>query len=125
MGSQTIVLVLGLVWAAAPGMAAKDLGGHGRSGEDPTALVQQLGDRRFALRRAATARLIELGVQSVEALEDGVESEDREIRFRSRHVLAIVRQADFQHRLQAFAAGTGPPENCDLPGWSRCLCRGL
>jgi hypothetical protein len=85
--------------------------------DDPVELVADLGHRSFAVRRTATARLIELGVVAMDALQRGVQSEDREISFRSRHVLAIVRQNDFQRRLRAFASGRELGEQYHLPGW--------
>ena len=88
-------------------------------GLDSDALVQRLGDRSFAVRRAATARLVELGVASIEALQRGVQSADREISFRSQHVLKIVREHDFQRRLRSFAAGIEPIGEYQLPSWAR------
>lgn len=119
MGWQTFVLVLGLISAVVPGVWALELSRSEKLSDDPVQLVERLGDGSFAARRAATARLIQLGVDAVAALERGAGSEDREIRFRSRHVLQLVRQRDFQHRLQAFATGMDAPAKCDLPSWAR------
>ena len=84
---------------------------------DAAELVSLLGDRSFAVRREATSRLVELGIAAMGALEQGVQSEDREISFRSRHVLSIVREHDFQRRLRAFASGQNLADQYHLPGW--------
>ena len=63
-------------------------------------------------------QLVELGVEAIAALEEGVQSNDREVSFRSRHALDIVREHDFQRRLRAFAAGQDAQETYELPGWA-------
>lgn len=90
-----------------------------QQGTDPALLVRQLGARSFAVRRAATARLIELGPVCITALQQGVQSTDREISYRSKHVLKIVNEDDFQRRLRAFASGRGQAASFHLPGWAR------
>lgn len=84
---------------------------------DPHALVRQLGDPQFAARKRATAQLVELGADAIEALEEGVQSRDREIQYRSRHALQVIREQDFQRRLRSFAAGLDSRERYELPGW--------
>ncbi len=104
--------------------ASHPQGSQPRSGSEisvdqlvPDQLVALLGDRSFAVRREATSRLIQMGVETLGALQRGVQSPDREIRFRSRHVLAIVQERDFQRRLRAFAAGQELADEYHLPGW--------
>lgn len=82
------------------------------------ALVQELGDEQFSIRERATSRLIEMGLPAREALEEGRQHADREIRYRCERILAIVDELDFQRRLAAFAAGRTDGED-DLPGWAR------
>jgi hypothetical protein len=116
------ILVGSMVWtlpAWAAGGVPADATSRAVGDLAPEALVQCLGDRSFAVRRAATARLVELGVASLEALRQGVQSPDREVSFRSTHVLKIVRESDFQRRLRAFAAAIEPAEDYHLPGWAR------
>jgi HEAT repeat protein len=84
----------------------------------PTALVRQLGDPRFSVRKRAMEQLVELGVEAIAALEEGVQSNDREVSFRSRRALDVVREHDFQRRLRAFAAGQDAQETYELPGWA-------
>jgi len=81
------------------------------------ALVQDLGDEQFSLRERATSQLIEMGLPAREALEEGRQHADREIRYRCERILAIVEELDFQRRLAAFAAGRTDGED-DLPGWT-------
>lgn len=119
MNLQTIVLLVALAPAAVPEMDQANSVRNGELRLDPTQLVRQLGARSFSVRRHATAELLDLGLAAMDALERGAESEDREIRFRCRHVLEIVREEDFQQRLRAFAAGVEEPEHYDLPSWSR------
>jgi len=89
------------------------------SADNIARLVEQLGDRRFSVRRQATSRLIDLGVASIEALRRGVRSSDREVSFRSRHVLSMVRENDFQRRLRAFARSRDASDDYQLPSWTR------
>jgi hypothetical protein len=62
--------------------------------------------------------IVRLGVDAIAALEEGVQSNDREIRYRSEIALEKVRALDFQRRLRAFAAGEDAQENYQLPGWA-------
>ena len=83
------------------------------------ALVAQLGDDRFALRERATSRLIAIGVRAREALQSGIASGDQEVRFRSRAVLAIIRDLDLHQRLDDFAEDSNVSHDYGLPGWRR------
>ena len=115
-------LVFGLAFLIGPAVVVAGPGASGdghRQGTSPAALVQQLGDPSFAVRNRAMAQLVEQGVGAIDALERGVQSKDREIRFRSQHALKTVRENDFQRRLQAFAAGRDAHESYQLPGWGR------
>jgi len=80
-------------------------------------LVQDLGDEQFSIRERATTQLIEMGLPAREALQEGRQHADREIRYRCERILAIVEELDFQRRLAAFAAGRTDGEN-ELPGWA-------
>ncbi len=119
---QTGIVLFGFLFAipaggtATGGVSSPD--GH-RGIQDPAELVEQLGDASFAVRNRAMSSLVQLGIKALDALEQGVQSQDREISFRSRHALKLVRENDFQRRLQAFAAGHDAHENYQLPGWAR------
>ncbi len=79
--------------------------------------VTQLGHDEFAMREQAAARLIELGVASIPALEQGQRSLSREIQYRSQMILSLVAEVDFQRRLQEFERDTDPDQDYGLPGW--------
>lgn len=87
--------------------------------ERSRALVAQLGDDEFAVRERATDELVKLGLAALPALEEGRKLADREIRYRCRRIDALVRENDFQRRLEAFARNQDEGESYDLPGWSR------
>lgn len=122
MGQRWVLLVLVSGVALAPwpaGIRADQTraGGGLVPATSPDELVQQLGDARFSVRKHATDELVQLGVAAVPALEEGVQSADREVSFRCRHALDLVREFDFQRRLRAFAAGQDAQESYELPGW--------
>lgn len=119
MNLQTLVLVVELALAAGPGVVRVNAAQEDALRTDPAQWVRQLGAPSFSVRRHATAQLIDIGLGAMDALNRGVKSDDPEIRFRSRYVLEIVREQDFQHRLRAFAAGLDAPETYNLPSWSR------
>jgi hypothetical protein len=116
-----LLLLTQCLWAA--WLVGVHADGAQTSGESeqlasPTALVRQLGDPRFSVRKRAMEQLVELGVEAIAALEEGVQSNDREVSFRSRRALDVVREHDFQRRLRAFAAGQDAQETYELPGWA-------
>lgn len=80
-------------------------------------LVMQLGDEEFAARERATDELIQMGLSILPALEEGGRSADREIRYRCRRIDSVVRENDFQRRLEAFTRNEDENESYDLPGW--------
>jgi hypothetical protein len=83
------------------------------------ALVAQLGDEEFAVRENATDELVSLGLSALPALDEGRTHIDREIRYRCRRIDAVVRENDFQRRLEAFARNKEVGESYELPGWAR------
>lgn len=86
------------------------------SQQSAESLVQLLGDESFATREQASSRLVQLGSRAVEALKQGAQHPDREIRYRCHRILKLVEEQDFERRLEAFAAGDDQHE---LPGWQR------
>ena len=82
-------------------------------------LVEQLGDAEFTVRERATQRLIDVGLSAVDALRVGSEHPDREIRYRSRRILATVQDLDFESRLKAFLSSSDGTRDYDLPGWKQ------
>ncbi|MBM4091820.1 MAG: hypothetical protein FJ276_20690 [Planctomycetes bacterium] len=121
MGRRPVIsLVWGLLSAMAwqPFAARADLPGQATAqAAQPTELVRRLGDPRFSVRKQAMNEIVRLGVDALGALEAGVRSDDREVRFRCEMALEQVRAVDFQRRLRAFAAGDDTQDNYQLPGW--------
>jgi hypothetical protein len=81
-------------------------------------LVRQLGSDEFTVRELATEELAKIGLPAYAALEAAAKHPDREVRYRSRRVLGIIRQFDHERRLEAFLSGTEAGE-APLPSWSR------
>ena len=81
--------------------------------EKATALVQQLGHSRFAVREAAGKQLIEMGASAIPALTVGIKSDDEEVRTRSLALLPQVKAIGWKRRADAFLAD--PAAHRDLP----------
>jgi hypothetical protein len=80
-------------------------------------LIRNLASNEYTLREAATEELARIGLPAYTALDAAAKHPDREVRYRSRRVLGIIRHYDQERRLQAFLSGqdTAPP----LAGWQR------
>lgn len=113
-----LTLCLGATWLAGAYRVGAQTSVESGAMVSPAELVQQLADPRFSVRKRAMEQLVEQGVAAAPALEQGVQSNDREMSFRSRHALNIIREHDFQRRLRVFAAGQDAHETYDLPGWA-------
>ena len=59
--------------------------------EEVVVLILKLGHEEYAVREAATAKLIELGEKAVPALEDALKSSDLEVRMRAGRALRAIR----------------------------------
>lgn len=79
------------------------------------ALIQALGAGGFVERQKAMQRLIEIGGPSIPALQRAMESPNREVRFRAAKVLELVKDRDFERRLQRFLRAED--EGDQIPGW--------
>jgi HEAT repeat protein len=79
------------------------------------ALVQQLGDKRFATREAAAKELIEMGGAAVQALRAGTRSSDQEVRNRSTALLPKAVVAEWDHRATAWLADRDGKQKHELP----------
>ena len=84
----------------------------------PEQLVQQLGDVRFSQRQMATEALSQRGVNAIDAVRTGTESNDPEIRFRSRAILRVIRHLERERLINAFIAGLEVETSDELPGWN-------
>jgi hypothetical protein len=82
-------------------------------------LVSQLGDDDFFVRETAGEELTRIGMPALTALEAAARHSDREIRYRSRRILGLIRQLDQERRLEAFLEGKEDPTGYALPGWGR------
>ena len=80
-------------------------------------LVRQLGSVKFAERERASRELTALGIVAKDALTAAIDDPDAELRNRARDVLAIVTDADFAARLNAFEADYDGRRGLTLPGW--------
>jgi hypothetical protein len=80
-------------------------------------LVRQLGSETYAVRERASRSLVELGIAAKPALTAALRHPDAEIRHRAGGILAVVTQADFLARLDAFAADLDGKQTHDLPCW--------
>jgi hypothetical protein len=116
MHKTFVLLLLGLVVAPASAEERRD---QTPSAERIAELIQQLGHDEFATREVASEELKEIGLPAFAALEAAGKNPDREIRYRSQRILALVRQIDMQRRLDAFLAGKDEGEDYQLPGWGR------
>lgn len=99
-----------------PGIGRGDEPGLQQRAQD---LVRQLGDDSYPVRQRAMRELTQLGVPAKQALLTGLQSDDAEIRWRCRRVLASVLELDLRARLADFAADTDGSEGLSLPGWER------
>jgi hypothetical protein len=86
---------------------------------DVKALISQLGDEKFAVRKSAGERLAKIGLPAFQALEEATRDGDREIRYRAEKVLSVIRQNDLNRRLTIFLASLDSPEDKSLPSWPR------
>jgi len=84
---------------------------------DALKLVDQLGDEQFSVREQATEKLLRLGLPSLKAIEQGSRHVDREIRYRCERILILVRQLEFEKRLDAFLNDSGSGSEFEFPGW--------
>jgi hypothetical protein len=65
------------------------------SAGNPQALVRQLGDADFQTRVAAERRLLQLGAESLPAVDQGTQSDDPEIRLRALRLMEMLQRLSF------------------------------
>jgi outer membrane protein assembly factor BamB len=82
-------------------------------------LVLRLGAEVFGQRQAAERELAALGMSARNALFDGLQNDDPEIRRACQRVLTGVLEKDFQKRVAAYVADKAGKQDHDLPGWAR------
>src|SRR4051794_36997510 len=99
---RAMLLLFGLTTVA---WAAPKPGDEGTPEFDKaTALVKQLGDKRFAAREAAAKQILEMGGAAVPALLIGAKADDEEIRARSTALLPQAKAAEWRRRADAYLA---------------------
>ncbi len=80
-------------------------------------LVQQLGAAQFHLREQAAEALISLGPEALEALRQGAQSPDAEVRHRCRELLEVIRRRLLQQQVQLLLHHPEKANPALLPGW--------
>ena len=109
-----------VLWVCVSGLcSALAAQGQPAIAPEPGALVRQLGDESFRVRRRASQQLTTLGLRARDTLQRGLRHADPEIRRRCRWILQDVMQADYGRRLKAFIDDTEGKRQHDLPGWQR------
>ena len=81
------------------------------------ALVKQLGADDYQQREEASQRLSQIGAPAMPALRAGAAAYDREIRQRSRRLIAGILRSDLRQRIEAFLADDDPANGYGLPFW--------
>ncbi|MCA9199383.1 MAG: hypothetical protein KDA87_17680 [Planctomycetales bacterium] len=64
--------------------------------------IDQLGDRSFAVREAATRALQDAGPQMLPLLQEVRQSDDMEVRYRANHLIRLFREAHVQQAMDAL-----------------------
>ncbi len=82
-----------------------------------TALVQQLGDESFEVRRRASSDLLKMGQAAEDAVRKGQSDADAEVSSRCKTLLPLLEKARFEARLKRFLADTKGQNKVLLPGW--------
>jgi len=124
--TRQLLLVLGLITSVLTDVALLDAAepADAPSTEAETRqLVAKLGSDDFLIREKAAEDLTKLGFSATAALEQGAKHSDREIRYRCLRILQVIRQLDFEQRLEAFIQNPDESEQSQLPGWERFRTR--
>ena len=100
------------------GVAVSFHAGSVSAEKSPEELVQQLGDAKFVNRQLASEELTRRGLAALEAVRNGTESSDGEIRYRSKSVLRAIRHLERERLINAFIAGLEVEAAEELPGWN-------
>jgi hypothetical protein len=80
-------------------------------------LINQLGDKSFEVREAATVKLQQAGEAAIPALREAVKSKDREIRLRSERLLTAVEEQLRKTVIAKFLRETNPDLDYGMKGW--------
>ncbi len=80
-------------------------------------LVEQLGSSSFIDREQATRKLAALGLEPRRELLAGMRGSNPEIKWRCTMLWEIIREADFDHRAEAFLRDSEGTDSYEFPGW--------
>jgi hypothetical protein len=116
MAATLAVILLASVAIAA---AASESPRSDTTTDDIPVLVQQLGATKFLDRQRASQRLLNSGIAAEPALRTAVAGPDAEVRDRAARILERISAADFESRLEAFAADIEGKQHHELPAWQR------
>jgi hypothetical protein len=112
------LLQLAVLVATPLGVGSLPLRAQEAAGEPAASeLVEQLGANDFIQRQLAMEALTERGLPALEAVKNGTEHADPEVRFRAQQVLRAIRHLDRQRLINTFAAGQDVTVADELPGW--------
>lgn len=87
------------------------------SAEEVAAMLAQLGDEDFAVREAASLRLLAGGESAAAALKAAPPQADPEVALRAAKIVAAITQREQQRRLKAFLTNPDEAEDHGLAGW--------
>ncbi|MEQ8785655.1 MAG: hypothetical protein RIC55_05130 [Pirellulaceae bacterium] len=93
--------------------------GEASAAGKPRDLVAKLGSESFDERRAAETQLREFGLDARDALQQGLSSDDLQIRRTCQRLLNDILESDYQRRLSRFVDDPQGKLEHDLPGWER------
>lgn len=82
-------------------------------------LIEKLGHESYAVREAASDKILTFGLPAMQLVEQGAKNPDREIRYRCERLRVTLREIDLQRRLDAFAADVEGEKDHALPAWNR------
>jgi len=106
-----------------PSSSATNNHANSSSSADKTALacelVEQLGDKKFAVREAAHRKLLQLGPIAFDAVEAGLSDTSAEVRQRCKQIYRILQYQRQQKQLEEFVQDVDGKKGTSLPGWNR------
>jgi hypothetical protein len=108
-----------LLWTAGalPLRAGEEPPAHGR--DKAAALVRQLGDAEYTVRKQAYQELARMGRAAEAALRAGVQNDDVEVRRQCDRLLALARRSEVEIVLDAFLMDPDEQRIQKLTAWPR------
>ena len=118
MTSRLISLVALCSWlASCPGLSQDDyLTLDSEKKLLAKALVEQLGNDSGVIRDHAARQLCEIGLEAVEAVQDGLRSPDLEVRSRCERIAFVLHEHEKEDKLSRFMLGSEYPSD-SFPLW--------